>query len=730
MTRVQMLAASGRPLAEVLIDALRAKDRSARRSGTGAGDQDDRDQLPLQFGVEQPDEGFVPQPLRPHEAAAAILLGRAFDNNRNALAKLSDADTIAIIEVPAPDYVDIVARLIEDEVFGDDASVLQDNTQAKDGTLAPRRTVVMFPRSGEVDGKVKKATNANGEFATAVQSRCAILGIAAEPDRLLPRDLVRLAEYRIVLPPLDGSAVGAVIEAVTGRHPGAVDEALAGRATLESLTIAIRADLGAERSLQRLVRLLDRQDGRVETAPLLSELHGLGAAKEFSLALIKDLADYTAGKLSWAAVSPKSFLIWGAPGTGKTNLARAISREAKVNFVATSYAQWQSHKDGHLGSVTQAIRNVFAEAQKNSPSILFIDEIDSIPARGSGNRNDDWWTAITNCLLEMLDGFERREGVIVIAACNNPSKLDPALVRSGRFDRHIHIPLPDIPGLIGIFRTHLGDDLKDADLRAAALAARGHTGADVERWVREARRKARIAARPLALQDLLDAVRDGEPEWPAEVRRRISHHEAGHALAMILGGIGEPKALSIDRTGGLAESAPAEPQSLTRTYLEKYLMICLAGRASEELVFGEPTAGAGGNADSDLARATKLATQLETQFGLGSYGLLCIDGGDNTRDLLLFAPLREAVGRSLDRAYVAVRDLLSKHRGTLDSLAEALFANSYLDRDEIKAVLAANPLKQTQEPDQSPRSAPSPQSNSAEATPVAEAGNPPTGIGS
>jgi cell division protease FtsH len=733
MTRVKMLAASQRSLAEVLIDALRAKDKSARKADAGSGNEADHDQFHLHFDgdVEQPDEVFVPQPLQPDEAAAAVLLGRALDHDRNAFAKLQDADTIAVIEVPAPEYVGIVARLIKYELFGDDASVLPDVALSKDAGLARPRTVVMFSRSGDVDGKAKKPTNDNGEFATAVQSRCAILGISDDPDRLLPRDLVRLAEYRIALPPLDGAAIGAVIEAVTGRHPGALDDAFAGRTTLEALTIAIRGDLGAERSLKRLRHMLDRQDSHVENAPLLSELHGLGAAKELSLALIKDLADFTAGRLPWAALSPKSFLIWGAPGTGKTNLARAISREAHVNFVATSYAQWQAYKDGHLGSVTQAIRNVFAEAHKNSPSVLFIDEIDSIPARGggggsgSGKWNDDWWTAITNCLLEMLDGFERREGVVVIAACNNPSRLDPALVRAGRFDRHIHIPLPDVPALIGIFRTHLGSDLKDADLRAAALAARGRTGADVEGWVREARRKARIANRPLALEDLLHAVRGGEPEWPADVRRRVAYHEAGHALAMLVGGVGEPKALSIGGAGGLAESTPAEMQSLTRAYIEKHLVVCLAGRASEELVFGEPTAGAGGSEASDLARATKLATELEIKYGLGSYGLLCV-GGDNTRDLLLFEHLRTAVARSLDRAYAAAGELLSTHRRTLDAIADALFTSGYLDQDEIKAILACNPLMQIHEIDQPTRTSPSLQSG--DPTPLTDVGYPSPGI--
>ena len=702
MTRVRMLAAAVRPLAEVLIDALRA-DNTARlkhQTGSSRSTRDD-DQLHLRLDDElddMADDTDAFQVLRPDEVAAAVLLGRALDRHRDALAKLQDPDTIAIIEVPGGEFVDLIARLVRLQVIGTDAPVLDDNSLPKDGSCALPGTVMIFKRKDE--DKAKKSANDNGDLAAAVQWRCAILGIAADPDRLLPRDLMRMADHRIVLSPLDGSAVAAVIEAVTGRHPGPVDNDLARRVNLEALTIAVRSDLGAKRSLARLIRLLDNKAQSAEPMPLLSELHGLGAAKDWGLALAHDMTDYAAGRLSWAAVD-KGCLLTGLPGTGKTSFARALAREAGVFFLATSYAQWQAHKEGHLGHVTQAIRNAFAEAQKQAPAILFIDEIDTIPARGSGKWNDDWWVAITNCLLEMLDGFARREGVVVIAACNDPSRLDPALIRAGRLDRHIHIPLPDIPGLIGIFSTHLGSDLEGADLRAAALAARGHTGADVERLVRDARRKARIANHPITLQDLLEAVRDGEPEWPAEVRRRVAYHEAAHALAMVAVGIAEPKSLSIGGNGGLAESGPGEMRSLTRTHLEKYLVVLLAGRASEQLVFGEGTAGAGGSEDSDLSRATKLATQIETAFGLGSYGLICV-GGETTRDLLLFEHLRDAVNRSLERAHAAALELLSTNRSTLNALAEALFTGGYLDRDEIEAILTKAPLHRDDDKTESP----------------------------
>jgi cell division protease FtsH len=693
MTRVQMLASSPRPLAEVLVDALRASGNSLLRLRTPSSDDiGDQHQYPLR--LEDKEEGSdspSTRVMRPDEVAVAILLGQALDRARDMLVKLQDRDTVAIIEVPGEEYVDFVERIFKRYVIGTDAPALDgDGLSLQDTAVAVPRTVAIFARRGEEKSR-KTAKGGNAEFAAAIQRRCAIIGIAAEPDRLLPSSLVRMAEHRIILGRLDGPAIAGVIQAITGRHPGAVDEELTKSVTLEALNIAVRSDLGAERSLARLRLLFSSNDPHAEPSPLLSELHGLGAAKPWGLALVQDLRDYAAGRLPWAEVD-KGCLLTGAPGTGKTSFARALAREASVHFIATSYAQWQAHREGHLGHVTQAIRKAFSEALLQSPSILFIDEIDTIPARGTGKWNDDWWTSITNTLLECLDGFERREGVVVIAACNDPSRLDPALVRSGRLDRHIEIPLPDVPALVGILRTHLTADLVGTDLREVALAARGGTGADVERFVREARRRARLTNRPINLADLLDAVRNGQPEWPVDVRRRVAYHEAGHAIALLALGIAEPKALSIGGTGGLAESDLGEMRAMTRSHLEKYLVALLAGRAAEQLTFGEATAGAGGSEESDLGRATMLATRLETDYGLGTFGLVCIPCGSSGRDLILLDTLRSAVSGTIDRAYAAALELLRPNQHALEALATALFAAGYLDRADIQAILVHSPL--------------------------------------
>lgn len=695
MMKSRMLAASARPIAEVLIESLRASGRWSRlRAGLPDEENhaDEQHQFSLELEAETDEKGVrsAPQILHPDEAAAAILLGEAFERSRDVLAGLRHPETLAIIIIPHPDFVEPINKVLRKHVLGPETSVIDGDSLGKRTTPASAGTVVIFKSPQE--GTRPKARPGGAEFAAAVQLRCAIIAITSDLG-LLPHELVSLAEHRIVVPPLDGAAIGAVIEAVTGRRPTIqIDQKLASRVTLEALSIAVRADLGPERSSARLRRLLDTQGHNTES-PLLSEMHGLGPAKQWGLDLATDLRAYVAGKLPWSACA-KGLLLSGPPGTGKTSFARALSREAGVHFIATSYAAWQSHKDGHLGSVTAAIRKAFSDAAKNKPCIIFCDEIDTLPARRKSAYHDDWWTAIVNTLLEQLDGFERREGVVVVAACNDPSKLDPALVRAGRLDHHIAIPLPDVPALVGIFRVHLGGDLAGADLRAAALAARGHTGADVERWVRIARRAARTAGRTLTLQDLLEAVRGGESEWPADVRRRIACHEAGHAIVQLALGIAEPTALSIGGAGGLAESDLGEMRAETREHLEMFLVALLAGRAAEQLSFAQVTAGAGGDADgSDLARATRLATRLETDFGFGSLGLVCLAGDVGNRDLLMFDKLRAAVGSTIDRAYAMALDILGRNRRALDALAAALFIAGYLDRAEIETVLTKTPLR-------------------------------------
>lgn len=682
---LRVLASSDKPLHEVFVDFARGGAGFSRLSRSISDDENDEP-----ASEDDSDPLLVAKPVpacAPDIATVAALLGRAFENSRDALARMLDPDTVIIIQVPHPDLVKPVRRFLRLLLAGDAPLIDGNDLDDRNHMTRARGSAVVFTEAT----KSKSSSEEDYEaVAIAMRLRCATIGIGT-PFGKLPKTLVRLADRRIVVPPIDAAVVADVMEAVTGTRPASVDTSIAARTTINDLAIAVRNDIGLERSLERLRRLVEPQ--ATSDVPPLSELSGLGDAKMYCLEVVESMREYLAGTRPWSEC-PHGLLVSGPPGTGKTSLMRSLARELpNVHFIATSYAQFQAHKSGHLGDVTSCIRSTFAEAFQRRPAIIYIDECDAIPARGE-TKDNSWWNAIVAVLLECIQGFERVEGVFVCASCNDPNRLDPALIRAGRLDHHIRVELPDVAGLMGIFRTHLRADCAGADLREAALAARGHTGADVEKWVRMARQVARKAGRDVAVNDLVQVVRGGEPDLPRDVRLCIAYHEAGHAISHIALGTAVPKSLSIGGDGGVAESAPERVHLPTREYLEKRLVTMLAGRAAEQLRFNEATCGAGGtSADCDLVRATTLALRIETAFGFGHTGLVTlskeqIDDGH----LLMNGPLRTATNETLKRAYERSLTLLQRNNRTLDALAEALFAASYLDQAEIVEIISANPL--------------------------------------
>lgn len=682
---LRILAASDRPLSEAFADLARGGSGFSRlaRSRSDGEDDDDHDVAPDEEGSAL----HTTSRLSPDTAAVALLLGRAFENARPALARMSDRDSIVIIQVPHPDLADPVRRFLR-RLLPRDARLMDSNELAGINEAWVANAAVLF---GErTKSKVSSEKDEAAAIATAVRLHCPIIGIAT-PFGRLPRPLVRLAEHRVIVPPFNADIVADVIEAVTAARPTAVDASMASRVGIADLAIAVRNDIGAERSLERLRRLVEPQ--HIHDVPLLSELSGLGEAKTYVMEVVDSMRAYLAGTRPWSDC-PHGLLVSGPPGTGKTSLMRSMARELPdVAFIATSYAQWQSHKSGHLGDVTSCIRATFAEALQRRPSIIYIDECDAIAARGS-SKDHSWWNAIVAALLECVQGFEQNEGVFLCASCNDPDRLDPALVRAGRLDHHIRINLPDVEGLMGIFRTHLRSDCVGVDLRDAAVAARGRTGADVEKCVRMARQAARKAGRKLVLKDVLQAVRNGKTDLPQDLRLCIAYHEAGHAISHLALGTAIPKSLSIGDDGGFSESAQERLQLPTQDYLERFLMTSLAGRAAEELKFGEATTGSGGtSAKCDLVRATSLALRIESAYGYGHTGLVTLSEDEVTDShLLMNGPLRLATNETLNRAYAKSLALLKQNSRSLHALAEALFAAGYLDQSEIAAVIAANPL--------------------------------------
>jgi MoxR-like ATPase len=430
----------------------------------------------------------------------------------------------------------------------------------------------------------------------------------------------------------------------------------------------------------------------------LAQLHGLGEAREFAEDLIADIHAAMAGTLPWSQVDRGALLV-GAPGTGKTTLAKAIAKDCGIKFIQASASGWMA-EGVSLGPHIAAIRRTFSEARDYAPAILFIDEIDSIGSRENfaGDHNSIYQTEVVNAVLEQIQGLDPAAPVFIIGATNHEESVDPALRRAGRLDRVIRIPRPNSAALDHIYRYYIagleGGIPVDPGLDTLALArlSVGLTGADVERVVRGAARRARKAGRALSQTDVIDEITN-KPRGseailtltPADIERTATH-ESGHALALFLSAskgadIGFVTIVPRDNgTLGFVAPLPDERVHLTRHDYEEQLDVFVAGRAAEELKYGKD--GVSSGASNDLESATVLVTRMVTQLGLAGSGKLMWSDTMSTADRAL---AETAMSQSYDRALKK----LKRHRPQLDRLARALIDRQELTGDEARAILGS-----------------------------------------
>lgn len=617
--------------------------------------------------------------IRPDLAAVAVMTARAIEAEGDLVRKLRRGSPVVTIATHVPDVVSLVRDVISSCAFAQGTSATETKI-----TTSYERSALLIARDGT--GSDHKPEKGNDLVSSALHARCPIVGIATDPRRHLPRDLIRAGEVHLSIGQLDASAVALVIEAVTGRAPASeIDADLVRAADISDLQLAIRSDRSPDECLARLAEVVKNRGLFDGDGPGLEELVGYGAAKAWGLELAADLKAFRRGELSWESCE-KGLLLAGPPGVGKTQYARALAKSAGVPIVSTSVAEWNAAN--YLSGTLQAMRNAFAQARRLAPSILFIDEIDGISDRATLKGDYvEYWSQIVNLFLQLLAGIEDRPGVVVVSASNHPEKIDDAVRRSGRLDRTITIEKPDAEDLVGILRFHLKGHIKDADLLPAALAARGGTGADVEAWVRRAKSKARRADRAVTIDDLLAEIRGARPALPDHLRRAYAFHEAGHVVvAKVLQGF-EVTAVSIDDAGGMTKINSPSNRTQTLSGLEALMTMLLAGRAAEleALAPDELTAGAGAGDNCDLERSTKIAVDIECRFGLGDSGITYLP--DKVIEISLHDPkVLARVERRLVKCLDRARKILVAHRDDLFSLAAEIRSRGYLNATEIGAL--------------------------------------------
>jgi len=453
-----------------------------------------------------------------------------------------------------------------------------------------------------------------------------------------------------------------------------------------------------------------------------ADVAGIDEAKaelEEIVDFLKEPAKYT--RLGGAA--PKGVLLIGAPGTGKTLLARAVAGEAGVPFFSMGASEFV---EMIVGVGASRVRDLFKQARESAPAIVFIDEMDAIGrARGSaimGGSNSEQEQTLNQILTEM-DGFSSREGVIVLAATNRPDVLDPALLRPGRFDRRVTVQPPDKVGREAILKVHTrGVPLaSDVDLKEVAATTPGLVGADLRNLVNEA---ALLAARnnqdQVNNKDFMDAL-EKLVLGPARTlvmshaeRERVAYHEGGHTIAgLVLPDADPVNRVTIMPRGQALGVTYQRPEDDRHNYSEEYLRSritgAMGGRAAEEVVYGGRTTGA----ENDMQQATDLARQMVTRWGmserLGPVTLASRDSPFLTGASPTFGggkPYSEAtaelvdteVERILQECYEAAVRLLREHRGALDALADALLKHETLDGSEIRSVTGIKAAPRREQP--------------------------------
>lgn len=454
-----------------------------------------------------------------------------------------------------------------------------------------------------------------------------------------------------------------------------------------------------------------------ETGVTFADVAGEDEAKE-SLVEIVDFLHNPQKYSKIGAKLPKGALLVGPPGTGKTLLAKAVAGEAHVPFYSLSGSDFV---EMFVGVGASRVRDLFKQAQQSAPCIIFIDEIDAIGrSRDSRLGGNDEREQTLNQLLSEMDGFDSSKGLLVLGATNRPEILDPALLRPGRFDRRVIVDKPDLKGRVNILKVHSKDVRLDetVDFEEIALATSGAVGADLANMMNEAAINAvKNGRQAVSQKDLFEAVElvlvgkeKKDRILSKEERRIVSYHEVGHALVTALQKDAEPvqKITIVPRTMGAlgyVMQVPEEEKYLnTKKELQAMLVVSLAGRAAEELVFDTVTTGAA----NDIEQATRIARAMVTQYGMSEkFGLMGLETQENQyltgRTVLncgdaTAAEIDTEVMKMLKEAYAEAKRLLSENRDAMDQIAAFLIEKETITGKEFMKIFRE--VKRIPEPEE------------------------------
>ena len=453
-------------------------------------------------------------------------------------------------------------------------------------------------------------------------------------------------------------------------------------------------------------RMISPDDNKKVTFKDVAGLHEEKEELEEVVTFLKEPGKF----IKVGARIPKGILLEGPPGTGKTLLARAIAGEAGVPFFSISGSDFV---EMFVGVGASRVRDLFQDAKRNAPCIVFIDEIDAVARRrgtGMGGGHDEREQTLNQLLVEM-DGFGTNEGIIVMAATNRVDILDPAILRPGRFDRKVAVGAPDVRGREEILKVHARNKplSEDVDLVQIAQTTAGFTGADLENLLNEAAIRAAIADRLFIMQEDIKKAfikvgigAEKKSRLISDKEKKVTaYHEAGHAILFhVLPDVGPVYTVSIIPTGvgaaGYTMPLPEKDEMfMTRGKMMQEIMVSLGGRIAEQIIFDDITTGA----SSDIKKATKMARSMVTRFGMSdNIGVICYADDDDEvfigRDLAHAKSHSEAVSGEIDKevkaiiddCYKKATDIIKEHEGVLHKCAELLLEKEKITREEFEAL--------------------------------------------